>query len=92
MPDFRNGRSGEQGQWRNARVAPVFSYKKKRKKDKKRTIFARILRGAMRKNKVRWKDAPLEKYEKVYEKFWAEKEKLTEKDIELMHERVNELG
>ena len=62
------------------------------RKDKKRIIFARILREAMRKNKVRWRNAPLEKYEQVYEKFWSEKKKVTEEDVEYMKERVNELG
>ena len=94
MPDFRNGRSGDQGQWRNARIVPVFPGKRKKggRKDKKRIIFARILREAMRKNKVRWRNAPLEKYEQVYEKFWSEKKKVTEEDVEYMKEMVNELG
>ena len=46
----------------------------------------------MRKNKVRWRNAPLEKYEQVYEKFWSEKKKVTEEDVEYMKEMVNELG
>ena len=88
MSDFKNGRSGEQGIWRKARVAPVFRGKKNKKKDKKRLIFARLLREVMRKNKVRWRNAPLDEYEQVYNKFWAEKKKVTEDDIELMRERV----
>jgi hypothetical protein len=90
---MKNGRSGEQGVWRNARVVPVFRGRLKRKKEKAKIAFARILRGIMRKNKIRKRNVSpctFEEYQKVYEKFWAEKKSVTPDDINFMVRLIEE--
>ena len=90
---MNNGRSGEQGVWRNARVVPVFRGRLKHRKEKAKIAFARILRGIMRKNKIRKRNVSpctFEEYQKVYEKFWAEKKSVTPDDINFMVRLIEE--
>ena len=89
----RNGRSGERGQWRNARVVQVFRGTLKRKKDKTGIVFARILRESMRKNKIKKRNvSPCEfkEYEKIYNRFWSDKKKVEKSDIGFMVKLINE--
>jgi hypothetical protein len=89
----RNGRSGKQGESRNARVVPVFGGTRKRKKDKTRIAFAKILRGFMRKNKIKKRNVSpckFEDYEKIYKKFWSNKKKVSKSDISFMVKLIDE--
>ena len=45
---MKNGRSGKQGEFRNPKVVPVFRGNPRKKKNKARIAFARILREFMR--------------------------------------------
>ena len=89
----RNGRSGEQGQWRNARVVQVFRGTLKRKKDKTGIVFARILRESMRKNKIKKRNVSpcgFKEYEKIYNRFWSDKKSVTPDDINFMVRLIEE--
>ena len=75
------------------RAVPVFRGVLKRKKEKTKIAFARILREVMRKNKVRWRDVSLctfEEYENIYKKFWSKKQSVTKDDIEFMVKLIEE--
>jgi hypothetical protein len=75
------------------RAIPVFRGVLKRKKEKTKIAFARILREVMRKNKVRWRDVSLcafEEYENIYNKFWSKKKSVTKDDIEFMVKLIEE--
>lgn len=86
---MKNGRSGEQGIWRNARVVPVFPGKKKKRKKKSPEVrFVKIVRAAMLKNKE--KPVDFKEYKEIYIRFWSKKKSVTPGDIEFMVKLIEE--
>ena len=90
---MKNGRSGKQGEFRNPKVVPVFRGNPRKKKNKARIAFARILKEFMRKNKIKIRNVPpctFEEYKKIYDKFWSDKTKVNKKDVDFMVKLINE--
>ena len=90
---MKNGRSGNQGEFRNPKVVPVFRGNPRKKKNKARIAFARILKEFMRKNKIKKRNVPpctFEEYKKIYDKFWSDKTKVNKKDVDFMVKLINE--
>ena len=90
---MKNGRSGKQGEFRNARVVAVFRGNPRKKQNKARIAFARILKEFMRKNKIKKRNVPpctFEEYKKIYDKFWSDKTKVNKKDVDFMVKLINE--
>ena len=90
---MKNGRSGKQGDFRNARVVPVFRGNPRRKKDKVGIAFARILREFMRKNKIKKRNVQpctFKEYKEIYNRFWSDKTKVKKEDISFMVKLINE--
>jgi len=90
---MKNGRCGKQGEFRNARVVPVFRGNPKRKKDRAEIAFARILKEFMRKNKIKKRNVPpsaFEEYKEIYDKFWSDKTKVKKEDVDFMVKLINE--
>ena len=90
---MKNGRSGKQGEFRNPKVVPVFRGNPRKKKNKARIAFARILKEFMRKNKTKKRNVPpctFEEYKKIYDKFWSDKTKVNKKDVDFMVKLINE--
>ena len=90
---MKNGRSGKQGDFRNARVVPVFRGNPRQKKNKVRIVFARILKEFMRKNKIKKRNVPpctFEEYKEIYDRFWSDKTKVSKEDVGFMVKLINE--